>query len=551
MAPDDETEPPERFRAALARAGSDHPRRLAEVLLADPTLPDWLPALPVQDLYWTLREIGLGDAAELLELASPEQVRGFLDLDAWSGAELQPARAAEWIDALAAIGPETLVRAVRALDPELLGLLVQRQARVYDVTTEALPEEPEGHFYSTPDTFFVLDVLAPGEAGKRLERLIEWLYSEDPELGRRAVMLAKWELPSEMEESAYRWRSGRMADLGYADHFEALEVYRWLDPQSVKLGEGSADKRDADDRSPSLSLRDAGDGFLARALAAVLDPGERERLQGALALLANRVMAADRVEPSDAPAARASLDRAAGTLALGLEYLGRGDPKRAAEALASIALSRIFRVGFSLTLKLKRAADALAAHPLVTLVPGRLSLLDEPLERAITLLRAPRPERAAKGGPRPFSTLAELGESAALLEEAAQQAALVQHGLGVDPERLTEENLAGVSPPRAEIRLRAVVATLLANALCDRPPALVPIPPGDLAELRRRALDPAAPDRLRALVDERLAERRYPPPPALGRLIETWIAHLQAAVAPSTVGAPASDPYSLTGLLVR
>jgi hypothetical protein len=121
----------------------------------------------------------------------------------------------------------------------------------------------------------------------------------------------------------------------------------------------------------------------------------------------------------------------------------------------------------------------------------------------------------------------------------------------VDPSRLEPEHLEGTSPPRDQIKLRAIVATQFANALLDRPPALVPIPPGDLAELRRRALDPAAPARLRALASARLEERRFPPPPSLGRFVETWIAHLQATLAPSAVGAPAGLPPLLPGLLVR
>ena len=39
-------------------------------------------ALPVEDLYATLREVGLEDALEVIELASPKQVRSFCPRDA-------------------------------------------------------------------------------------------------------------------------------------------------------------------------------------------------------------------------------------------------------------------------------------------------------------------------------------------------------------------------------------------------------------------------------------------------------------------------------------
>jgi hypothetical protein len=554
MKPEDAAVPLSRWRAALARARAAGGRGLAEALVADPTAPRWVPELPVQELYFALREVGLADASELLELASPEQVRGFVDLDAWSGAEFSPERAGEWLDALADLGPEKLARAVEALDPEVVGLFLQRQLRVYDLSVEQPPEEPEGHLYATPDTFYLLDVLPSGEAGKRIERLIDWLYRADPELGRRMVMLARWELPAEMEELAYRWRSGRMADLGYVELYEALEVYRFLDPASVQVGEGSADRVEPGEATTlPLALEGAaGESFLAQALATIADPEERARLHTALALLVNRVMAADRVGPADSTGARLALERTAAYLGLGLEFLGRGDPRRGGDALRTVAASRIFRVGVSLTLKLKQAADTLLARAFVTLVPGRASLLDEPMERAILALRARRPERAeGSGAARPFRTLAEVAEAAALLEEAALLGETVQRGLGVDPSRLAPENLAGVSPPRDQIRFRAVVATLFGNALFSRPPVLVPIPARELAELRQRALDPSAPDALRALADARLAERAFDPPPRWSRWLETWIAYLQATVMPSTVGAPGSDPSALTGILVR
>src|SRR5207244_1676699 len=100
---------------------------------------------------------------------------------------------------------------------------------VYDLSLdEAPPEEPEGHLYPTPDRFFLLDVLGDGETQKSVERLIDWLYRADLELARRVVMSAKWEQPTDLEEWSYRWRQGRMADLGFVDYYEALGIYRYL-----------------------------------------------------------------------------------------------------------------------------------------------------------------------------------------------------------------------------------------------------------------------------------------------------------------------------------
>src|SRR5437660_211312 len=98
-------------------------------------------------------------------------------------------------------------------------------------------EEPEGHFFPTPDRFYLLDILVGGEEGKALERMLDWIYRYDLALGRRIIMGAKWEIASDLEEHAWRWRQGRMADLGYVDFYEALSIYQWLDPASVKVDE--------------------------------------------------------------------------------------------------------------------------------------------------------------------------------------------------------------------------------------------------------------------------------------------------------------------------
>src|SRR5437588_800805 len=84
----------------------------------------------------------------------------------------------------------------------------------------APPQEPQGHFYPTPDTFYLLDILPEGDAGRRVERFVDWLYRADLDLARRVIMSAKWGLTSDLEELALRWRSGRVADLGYIDYYE-------------------------------------------------------------------------------------------------------------------------------------------------------------------------------------------------------------------------------------------------------------------------------------------------------------------------------------------
>src|SRR5688572_7272837 len=97
MADDKDVIPLSRFQAVLGRARGS--KRL-EFLLAQPDAAAIVAEMPVQDLYYLIKDVGLADAGELLDLATPEQFQGFLDLDAWQRDRLEPKDARPWLTAL-------------------------------------------------------------------------------------------------------------------------------------------------------------------------------------------------------------------------------------------------------------------------------------------------------------------------------------------------------------------------------------------------------------------------------------------------------------------
>ena len=88
-------------------------------------------ALPEAELCFTVKAIGLHDSGWILEHATPDQVVAAVDLDVWSGFELDLTALSEWIDAIATTDRPAMLRAVLALHPELAVLLV-RQSRSID-----------------------------------------------------------------------------------------------------------------------------------------------------------------------------------------------------------------------------------------------------------------------------------------------------------------------------------------------------------------------------------------------------------------------------------
>src|SRR3569623_509419 len=155
-----------------ARHAQDLRQRRLDALLdsASPELA--IRSLRGDELYDLLRAGDLNEHADLLAHARAEQVQVVLDLALWEGDRLSPGRLEEWIYLLAAMPSDTVARWIAGLDIELVGLMIRKGARVYDLEIEEPPDEPEGNAWPTPDRLFVLDVrgyraqaLEPDDAG--------------------------------------------------------------------------------------------------------------------------------------------------------------------------------------------------------------------------------------------------------------------------------------------------------------------------------------------------------------------------------------------------
>src|SRR6185503_16596566 len=92
-----------RYRAQLGRGRK---QRRADVLLAGPEPERAVRALPGDEFYYVVHELGLDDAGDILALARPEQIQAALDFALWERAELVPERMGEWLEALAEAPPE-------------------------------------------------------------------------------------------------------------------------------------------------------------------------------------------------------------------------------------------------------------------------------------------------------------------------------------------------------------------------------------------------------------------------------------------------------------
>lgn len=497
MNPETPTVPLSRFRAVLA--GPRGQRKLDALLSAeDPAAA--VASVPIPELYQLIDDVGLTEALDLVSLATPEQIRGCIDIAAWDQDQLQVEALLPWLQALLETGYETLGEMWEQLDTELTALTLQRLTRVYDLSQGEAPDEDEERpVITTPDTFFALVVLSDDQATVDLvSRLVEDLYRASPDgvLPRHTLMAARSEPPAELEEMSYRWRAGRMADLGYVDFYDALEIFRPLAVEAVAIGEGTQDRfespgapsEDRDDTAGSMPAVVAagvvGRSFLARVLDRVTDPAELARLEMALVVLVNKVLSAARVSPGDKEALRVGAEHASATVALGLEAVSDGDQDRALAALHSVSLTRLHRVGHSLTLPLARMGRALAP---------RAATAGEPDVSVLAAVCGRRPwfPRAldADGGTgiRAFESIEDVRRVAEALTRLALRAAVAE-SLGVDVLALTVARFDSLAPNPASPVLDDHVRTALLRAMAGGAFEAAPLTTDELERFRRTAL---------------------------------------------------------------
>jgi len=536
--------PLDRIRAQLA--GPRGYRRI-DALLSSDDAEGAIAALSPGEIFELVHEVGFEDAADLIHLATPAQIQGCFDLDGWAKDQLDVAPLRPWLSALLDAGFEKFGQVWGQLDAELRALILQRQVKIYDVSLGEEPaEDNEGQIIPTVDTFFMLELLGDDDSQRLVMRVVEDLYRADADLARHTIMAARSEPPAELEENSYRWRSGRLADLGYVDFYDALDLFRPLDPSQVEIGEGSQDHLLGEDTRLPVAVAEQviGRSFLARALAAIADPAEAERLEAGLMVLVNKVLAAGRAKPGQAEVVLRGALYATATLSLGLETIARGDVDRATHALGSIALERLFRVGYTVTQKLARLAVALAPRSITA---------GSPVKELVAALCSPRPLFACAAddppaaGVRPFEAAADLRRAGELLTGLTVRIALVE-GLGVDV-------LAAGQAPEPRPSLDDHIRTALARAVVGGELRGEALSQPELTALRDRGLiegklTPAAQAAGHAAIAGRLgAAQLLASGPIVDRLVDGWLDDLAAIL--GSVKDAEIDPRYVEGVLVE
>jgi hypothetical protein len=244
------------------------------------------------------------------------------------------------------------------LDFNLLSLFLGRELVVAggigDINTD---EERQTDWDHTFDDVFLIKFKNPEHAAT-IGYFLELVCRLDNPLYASLMESVSGEVDIESEEECYHIKSGRLADLGFPPHDEALEIYSRINPAAFIPG-CNKDLLQAAEGATLPATFLTGRTFLERLILRV----DSELFRMELNYLINTALAADEAHLADMGQMRSVVERVYGYLNIALEHLSGGDEAKGAEIIIGEYLKRLFQLGFSLILDLKYRADKLGEQP--------------------------------------------------------------------------------------------------------------------------------------------------------------------------------------------
>jgi Family of unknown function (DUF6178) len=434
---------------------SEHPEQL-------------VPQLPELEVFLTVKEAGEKDCLDLISLTTPEQFQFLLDLDFWKRDRLDPEKILHWMEILLESGEKKVTQFIQSTDIEFIALLLKKFIHATTLDGDPLEGMDRIPLFTLDQYHFV------HFRGKRTREVFEpflhFLYRADKTSYQRLMDSLIVEFESELEETGYRLRNSRLSDYGFPDFEESLEIYHFLNPDSLILAGRPlqpAVREEIAKGSSIFYLAHQNEGpFFSFVLSKVDDLHEQDRLKQEITALCNKAIVAEAIDLSNIAAMERVVKKVYHTLNLGLQYLSKGDEIKAFEILQSLPMQRLFQYGVSTSLLLRRKAESILKGPWLSNDQENLVLLDPPyFEKFEGILRR-RPALYRDWNYEDFKNPQDLKEADDFLESIKTMVHFFGNELKVSPLYLKEMDLSGCYPDDwREITLSTIFLTSISNQI--------------------------------------------------------------------------------------
>jgi hypothetical protein len=471
-------------------------RQKRDLILSAPEAERLVQSFAPETLFYTLKEIGIADASDLLSYAVPEQVKSLFDMDCWDKDRPNLGRMREWIEAMAEGGRARMAEGLMELDLELVSLLLRQYIKVHRLD-EPMEDAPSNRFVQF-DEHYLIEFIRHDTIQAHILEFLEETFERNYQHFTGLMDEIYWGVEAELEEEAYQFRSARLADRGFPDYFEAQGIFGYLDPQNfVTLRSRYVPpERDTLENNgnngtiaPSLApaLGDGGNSLFNAALTAGFAAQGKRQLRSEMAMVTNQVLVARAVDFGDLEAVQLAVEMTHNYMNLGLEHLAGGDLEAAIEHLRDTHLQLLFRLGVSLTIDLRtRAQDVVTRLGLASDRTREIPYLDSPFREALAAFLQRQPQfhgsldRKGAVVTRDFRAMRDLHLGYAMLEQIEAVPELFKALLGLDI--ASPAFRAGIAGH--EIHLSQILLTALARYALDQRVVFAPIEPDRLEQAR-------------------------------------------------------------------
>jgi hypothetical protein len=199
---------PEKIAALHDMSGAEQFKRI----LADPDPAAFLQSLPLLALGRIVHDIG--PDSSLIQLASPEQVRFLLDLELWEEWSISLDEMHKWLEVILESDSNIAVSILAQLDLEMLLIYLKKCMSVGGGLSDIINSEDfQGEWDHTFDEIFYLHFFDEDQS-ELILRMLELLYNEHHSLYRSLMLGVENDLITELEETAWQFRCGRLEDEG-------------------------------------------------------------------------------------------------------------------------------------------------------------------------------------------------------------------------------------------------------------------------------------------------------------------------------------------------
>ena len=342
----------DQIRYAMQLRGS----RMQDFINLSPCSQAVIRGLPPEELYQMIKETGIGESLPVLAMMSQNQLQYSFDLEWWQRDRFVPECALEWLEFIDACEDSSIVQWLQNEDFDQKVVLFQSLIKVYkdDEMTNSY-EGVEGMAHLSLDG--VYDIYFKTEEHGAIQRLLTLLRSDDPALYTSILEGVIWYPVTQTIEKAYRWRLIRTAERGIPDFEEAMGVYSYPSPDALKIPipdlEDFANQGEFNIAPIYPLLLTGSVPFLKDVILRLGNSSRLNTISWEFIYLANKIMVADQVKPSDLEMRKESLQKVLGYINIGLELGASGDLEKGAKLLNHTHVMPLFQAGYQQLMSLK------------------------------------------------------------------------------------------------------------------------------------------------------------------------------------------------------